>query len=1087
MQKQPFLQCRTRRPWFGGRAIAWLAASLLTLGMALPLCAQITTARLSGTVFGPSGGVVPGARVTAVQTDTGYTRSTTSSGSGDYLFPSLPVGSYEVSVTLSGFSPYTQRGIVLSVGQTATVDVKLQLAAVSQQVTVHANASMVTTDSPTVSDVISQRDIVKLPLNGREVQQLVFLQPGATNVTSSYCAFACEIGIFPGEQYAKVNGAPSNGVSYQMDGVDYNDTYINTNYPFPNPDAIQEFNLVTGNMSALYGNAVGAVVNVITKSGTNAIHGDLFEFIRNAALDSRNWFADSVAPLKQNQFGGSIGGPILKNRLFYFGTYQGTRISTADNGQVAFVPNAAERKGDFSDLLPDTQLVNPYTGDPYPNNQVPVSPAAAYLLGHIPLPNGPNDQLTYNGSPDRQNSDQFMIKADLNAGSHHISGRYFQLGYDNPAVLPSPDNLLQTRGDAQHLVLKSVSVVDTYTISQHFLLNSYYGFVREDGRVPTGSPFGYADAGVKIAQPAHPVLWLTVGDDFGIFPVPLSNWTKTDQSLREVASWIRGNDQLQFGGEVARIHLPMNNLYLQSGSFDFSNGLTGNPLSDFVSGAVSNFVQGGGLFLNFTGYRWNLFVQNNWKATDRLTVDVGLRWSPFIPYTDSEGRVACFVPGAQSTRFPNAPIGMLFGGKDHDPGCPKSSIYNNPWNLAPRLGFAYRLTRDGKTSIRGGVGYYYQPPNLVAFQDVVGIPPFAPILSASNVDFDDPYGSAGLDNPFPGQFGPLNPGPDATFPSGGISFSQIFDRHFRLPMVLAYNLTLERQFGSDWLLRVAYVGNTAHHLSGTGDQELGLLQLNPPGDPTYPNYGSIGSINSGVNANYNGTQIILQKRFSHGLSLMTNFTWERSLDDYGVPGPGNFALTNSCICGRSFDYGVSPDDLNKVFKLNADYQLPRMRMPAAAGKLLNGWEVSGIANWNSGTPFTVFSGVDNSGSGIGSDRADLLASSAKSAVLGAGRSHTALVNEWFKTSDFAVNQPGTYGNSGKGSLRSPRFFNTDLSAMKTTRVGDRLSLEFRAEFYNLFNNVNFGPPDNVVTDSGFGQITSAGDPRIMQFALKALF
>jgi Carboxypeptidase regulatory-like domain/TonB-dependent Receptor Plug Domain len=1064
-----------------------LIGLLLAIGLALPLWAQTTTARLSGAVAESSGAAIPGASVTVKDTATGYSQTVKANTSGEYLFPSLPVGNYDMTVATAGFSPYIQNGIVLSVGQTVSVHVQLQVASVSQQVTVTANASMVTTDSPTVSQVIDQRDIVKLPLNGREVQQLIFLAPGASNVTSSYCAFGCEVGIFPGEQYAKVNGATANGVSYQLDGVDYNDTYINTNFPFPNPDALQEFSLVTGNMSALYGNAIGGVVNVVTMSGTNNIHGDVFEFFRNAALDSRNWFADLVNPLKQNQFGGSIGGPVLKNRMFYFGTYQGTRTSTASNGQVAFVPSAAERTGDFSDLLPNTQLVNPNTGVPYPNNQIPVSPVAAYMLQHIPLPNGPDNQLTFDGAPDRQNTNEFMAKTDLNAGKHHLSGRYFQLNYTDPVVLPSPSNLLQVRGDAQHLVLKSVSAVDIYTLSEHFLLSSYYGYMQQNGQVPSEAPFGMADAGVNIAQSSQPVLSITVGSNFTLASVPVGNFTKSEQSLREVASLLKGNHELQFGGEIARIRLPMQNQFQEDGVFDFSNALTGNSLADFVTGAVSNFTQGGGLFINLTGYLPSLFLQDDWKATARLTLSSGLRWDPFFPYTDSEGRVACFVPGAKSVRFPNAPVGMLFGGTNHDSGCPASSIYNNLWNLAPRIGFAYQLAKNGKASIRGGAGYYYQPPNTVAFEDVVGIPPFAPIINVNNVSLVDPYGSAGIKNPFPAQFGPLNPGPNATFPASGISFTQIFDRHFRLPMVFAYNLTLERGFWSDWLLRLSYVGNTAHHLYGTGDQEYGLLQLNPPGDPVYPNYGSIASINSGVNSNYNAGQASLSKRFTHGLSLLTNFTWSKALDDFAPPTGGNFALTNSCACGRFFDYGPSPDDLRKVFNINGDFNVPPLHLPRAADKLLNGWELTAIANWNSGTTFTVFSGVDNSGSGIGADRADLLGPSVGSAVLSTGRSHRAQVNEWFDTAAFGVNAIGTYGNTGKGILHGPRFFDADLAAIKNARLTERISLEFRGEFYNAFNNVNFTNPDSVVTDSGFGQITGAGDPRIIQFGLKTSF
>jgi hypothetical protein len=1086
---------------------------LLVLWPAL-VQAQYTTARLSGYVDDASGGMIPNATVTVQDLATGYKQTVETAGRGEYLFPSLPVGTYQLTVTMKGFATYQQTGIGLAIGQSATQNVQLGIGASSQRVVVTANSSLVTTDTSMVTQLIGQRSIVNLPLNGRDVQQLVFLAPGATNVTSHYCAANCEGGVFPSEQYAKVNGAGANGVNYLMDGVDYNDTYINANIPFPNPDAIQEFNLLTGNMSASYGNAIGGVVNVVTKSGTNSLHGDAFEFLRNSVFDAADYFSPEVNPLRQNQFGGSLGGPILKNRMFFFGSYQGTRFSTQNNGQIAFVPTAAERSGDFSALLPGTQLTDPATGDPYPNNQIPVNPVSAYILNHIPLPNGPDNQLTFNGAPDQQNTDEYLGKVDYNVGKHHLSGRYFQMNFTDPVVLPPASNLLQLRADAEHLVLKNVGVVDLYTISPNFLLSSYFGYNSENGDTLSSAPFSMADAGSNIAQPANlgggngPVLAVSIGGDINLPSVPYGTWNRGDQSLREVGTWTKGSNELQFGGEVIRIRLPMGNQYQESGIFDFSNDLSGDPLADFELGAISNFTQGGGLYLDVTGYKWSLFVQDDWKVNPRLTINAGLRWDPFYPYKDSKGRVACFVPGAQSVRFPNAPQDLLFGGSNHDPGCPASSVYANPYNFAPRLGFAYQVTQDGKTSVRGGAGYYYEPPNTVAFEDVVGVPPFAPIINLTDVNLSDPYASAGIANPFPAQYGPTNPGSGATFPSD-ISFNQIFDRHFRLPMVLAYNLTVEHQFGRDWMLRMAYVANDAHHLTGTGDQENGLLQLNPaiyiPGASTeantqqrrvYPAYGSIGSINSGVNSNYNAAQITLEKRFNHGFSFLTDFTWAKALDDFAPI--GSSSLTNSCSCGRYFDYGPSDDDLSKTYKINGDYTLPLLKLGSIGGRLVNGWELTAIASWNTGYPFTIFSGTDNSFSAMGADRADLAVSSVKQAVLSTGRSHTSQINEWFNVNDFQPNAIGTFGDTGKNVLRGPRYFSADMAAIKTTKITERTSLELRAEAYNVFNNVNFGLPDNFMTDSGFGQITGlagassantygTAQPRILQFGAKVSF
>ena len=1107
---------RLTERWF----IRFCLGFFLVLASIMPVWGQYTTARLSGVVTDPSEAVVVGASVTIRDPGTGYTQTTTSTSAGQYLFPSLPVGTYQITVSMAGYTSYVQKGIVLSVNQAASQDIQLHVGAVSQQVVVTENSSLVTTDSPTVGQLIDQREINQLPLNGRDVQQLVFLAPGTTNVTANYCAANCEGGVFPTEQYAKVNGGGANGVNYLLDGVDANDTYINANVPFPNPDALQEFNLITGNMSASFGNAIGGVVNVVTKSGTDQIHGDVFEFLRNSALDASDYFSGGlVNPLKQNQFGASIGGPIIKNRLFYFGSYQGTRLHTAQNGQIASVPNATERTGDFSDLLPGTQLINPATGANYNNNQIPVSPVSTYILNHIPLPNGSNDQLNFNGGPDIQNTDEYLAKVDFNFGKHHLSGHYFQMNYTDPVFIPPPTNLLELRGDAEHLVLKNISVVDIYTISPTFLLSSYFGYNSENGTTLSSAPFSMADAGVNMAVPENrgggnsAVLNLTVGGDFLLQGVPYGLWNRGDQSLREIATWIKGRHEVQFGGEILRVRLPMGNQYQESGVFDFES-LTGSPFADFELGAVTSFTQGGGLYLNVTGYRESLFVQDNWKATPRLLLTAGLRWDPFFPYTDSEGRVACFVPGAQSQRFPTAPVGMLFGGKNHDPGCPNSSIYNNPKNFGPRLGFAYRITKDGNTSIRGGAGYYYEAPNTVAFEDVVGVPPFAPIINLGSspgsplVTLVDPYGSSGTTNVFPAQFGPINPtASSAIFPSSGISFSQIFDRHFRLPMVLSYNLTLERGFKQDFMLRVAYVGNEGRHLSGTGDQESGLLQLNPSHwdpalqqeVPVYPAYGSIASINSGVNSNYNAAQITLEKRMTHGFSFLTNFTWAKELDDF-APAGGSPYLTNTCSCGRYFDYGPSDDDLSKTFKINGEYMVPRVNLPKLVDKVVNGWGLSGTMSWQTGFPFSIFSGTDNSLSGMLGDRADLAVASVQQAVLGSGRSHAAEVQEWFNTSAFVPNAIGTFGDTGKNVLRGPRFFDADLAAVKNAKLTERLAMEFRAEFFNVFNNVNFGRPDGNLADLGttYGQITGlagasssntygTAQPRIIQFAMKFAF
>lgn len=1116
---------------------------ILVCGLTIPALAQFTTARLGGRVLDPSGQGVPNAKVTAEDMGTGYTRSATSGSSGEYLFPSLPVGTYQITVTVAGFSTFTQKGVTMATGQAVTLPVQLKVGSVAQKVTVTANATLVTTNSATLSQLINTREIVGLPLNNRYAQQLVFLTPGAANVTANYCAANCEGGTFPSEQYAKINGAGANGVSYLLGGSDYNDSYLNTNLPFPNPDAIQDFNVMTDNMSAIYGDAIGGVVNITLKSGTNGIHGNVFEFFQNDAFNAKNWFAQSVSPLNQNQFGGTIGGPIVKNRLFYFGSYQGTRFSTTNNGLGAFVPNEAERNGDFSYFTPGAatcapygtcfQLNDPATGLPYTNNQVPVSPVATYLLNGIPLPNGaqlgrpstpgyPNDNFYYNGLPTVQNTDEYLVKLDADFANNHLNGHYFRQKYSQPLVIPPTTNILQAEGNAETLIDNNVSVNDVYTITPHLVLGSYYGYTGINGHTYSSAPFTIDKAGVKIAEPptggAGDNGGLSFGTDtFGVGTGTYGIWNRGNQSLREIITWTKGNHLLQFGGQAIRLTQPMSNTFQQGGNFQFYNSLTGYNMADFVSGAVSYFIQGGGLFLDFTGINWSAFIQDDWKATPRLTVSAGLRWDPYIPAKDSLGRVACFEPGAaQSLRYPNAPSGLIYGGSNHDPGCPDAGIYSDYANYGPRIGFAYQMSDKGDRSLRGGAGYYYEPPNALINQQIVGVPPFAPVIVLTGTSFADPYGSAGQTSPFPEEFGPRNPGPTATFPSGAISFSQIQDPHLRLPMILSYNLTFEQGFGQDWLLRVAYVGNTAHRLYGTGDQESGLYQLNPaiynPNEsPTenenttqqrriYPNYGSVAEIQSGVNSNYNALQVTGEKRFDHGFSFLASFVWAKAMDDF-APNKDTSFYTNSCICGRSFDYGPSDDDLNKVIKFNANYLTPSIHSNRFANAILNGWQVTGIVNWYpTGNPFTIVSGTDNSFSAIGADRADLVNISKPTDAMLGHRPHPGVVGQWFNPADFTANAYGTFGDTGKNVLRAPGFFNTDISAIKNTTF-KQVALQLRADIFNVTNHPNFGAPDNNAGSATFGQIggtqfsgayggpTSYGtaQPRIMQFGVKASF
>jgi hypothetical protein len=1072
--------------------------SLLCALLCAQMFAQYTTADLGGTVSDSTGSAVPGAKVTVRNTETGFSQDTTTSATGSFLFPRLRVGSYELRVEKEGFSTYVQSGITLVVDQAANVSVALQVGQVSNQVTVTGETELVTSRTATGSQVINQLPIVELPLNGRRPERLMYLAVGTVDSGRNSCRICGQGGVYPAEETPNINGVGLTSSSYggqvnfQMDGADHNDTYLNTSLPFPNPDAVQEFSLLSSNFSAEYGNAGGGIVNIVSRSGTNDIHGSAFEFLRNGDLNARQFFAPAQDSLKRNQFGGSVGGPIQKNKLFYFGTYQGTRLRNVPTGQVQFTPTQAQRNGDFSGIK---QLVDPISGQPIPNNQIPaslLSPVSQYFLKQIPLPNGPGGQLTFPGAPIAQTEDQFMTKADYVLGKQQISGHYFFTNFKAPPG-QAPGNVLADPNSGNQVRVQNVALNHTYTVSPTFLFNTTFGYNRQRGGSLSSAPFSFHDAGSNILGPqdstikAPPELSLSVTGGFSIGTNHFGLFNRGDFTIREVVTKIRGAHEIKFGGEAVRVSNELLNTFQMAGNFTFNGQLSGIGLADFMLGQASAFTQGGGEFKNLKGTKWGLFVQDDWRVNQRLTVNMGLRWDPYFPYYDRDGRVICFQPtsGLKSVRYPNAPLGFLYGG---DPGCPTAGSDPNLNNIEPRLGFAYRLTQDGKTSIRGGVGIYFTPlASGGTFNGYADTAPFAGTFSLNSVSFQDPYGSKGLANPFPSNFGPQIPPSSFVFAPLN-SIVNYFPKDYRVPELTTWSLRIERQIGKEWVASVAYVGNKGTFLPNN-------LQQNPavyiPGASTvantqqrriYPTDGAVSYANPGGNSEYHALQLNVEKRFSHGFTLLANYARSKSLDNLSTVDP--FTLAN--------EHSLSQNDVPNNFKLSGVWELPGPKAGLLA-KLLGGWEINPLLTRQSGFPFSVTSGVDNSFSGVGSDRADYLGGG--SAQLSYGRSHGQEVLEWFDITKFTANKPGTFGNAGRYILRGPRFFNADLGILKGTKLTERVNLQFRAEFFDIFNNVNFQLPNSNMSSSQVGRITAVvqdnftlpNSERIVQFGLKLSF
>lgn len=1047
-------------------------AATAMFGQVLP------TTSLGGTVTDPSGAAIPAATVQLVNTATKASKSTTSDTQGRYRFDLLPPGTYALDVAAQGFAKYRQTGITLDVNTPATVDVHLTLQSASQEVTVNANAPMVDTQSGTLHQVVGKEYLENLPLNGRNAATLVYMAPGTVpgkgEDTGSYATTSDSIVI-------SVNGTYGDQVSYWLDGAPHNDPITNVNAIFPDPDALAEFSVQTNNFDARYGGAAGGVVNIVTKSGSNHLHGSLFEYVRNGDFNARNFFAARHDALKRNQFGGTIGGPILKNKLFYFLSYQGTIIHNVSEGNTAFVPTAAERQGDFSGLK---TIENPATGNKFPGNVISpgdISPLSAAILAKVPASSDPGGLLLYS-RPSNTANHQGLAKVDYMTGRHQISVSGFFVNYTDPGWDANGTLLNYHLGQVQTTTEGKIS--DTFTITPR-MINSFVvdGLVLNSNQTRT-APFSVFDFGnVNVAKPAPE--FLETGINVTGFsgwgsgsPAPPGKWLREELQASELLNYTAGSHTLFIGAELRPyIRFDSRTGYREEPIYHFNGSFTGNGLADFLLGDVSTFQQSAGKVKFTRGQQYAAFVQDEWKIKRNFTLSLGLRWEPFLPYTDPVAeQVGGYIPGAHSQRFPNAPPGLVFAG---DPGFPDGGMHDNLGNFAPRIGFSYAIASGPHpTVLRGGVGIFFEQPFMKLYNNFVENAPFSPSVNLFGVKFSDPYGSAGVMNPFP-PFAPVNPGPGVLF-SLPLTFDY-FNPNWRLGHIEAANVTLQHQLSKDLMISVSYVGTRGVHLQYFEQQNPAIygpgakVSNTDERRPLYPYFASLLEMTNGGLSNYNAVQVSLTKRLSHGITFVANYTRSKSLDNQSHD--QQFTLSSPDPFDRAFNYGLSDFDTPNSFTLNGVWDLPKL---ASAKPVLRaiagGWAVTGILTWRSGTPFTILSGQDRSLSGVGLDRADLVGNPYLP-----DRPTAQTIGEYFNTSAFALNAPGTFGTAPRNLLRNPVYFNLDLGIQRSFSLGENRRLEFRAEAFNLPNNVHFNQPgDNVSSANTFGRITSAGDPRIIQ-------
>jgi Carboxypeptidase regulatory-like domain len=1086
------------------RKIAWLLVCLSAC-----IRAQSPIGTLEGQIADPASALVADAEVTVHQAQTGLSRTVHSSKQGAFHFSDLPIGTYLLEVKAQGFAPYSASSIRIDIGQVVSWPVQLQIAAGHTEVIVTGEGVTVDT-SPTVGNVISEREVVDLPLNGRDLTQLGLLQPGVAPMTAGLAEAG---GISRSGQAYAVNGQRPESNNYLLDGASNVDS-VNGGYALRIPvDAVTEFRILSLNAPAEYGNTSGATTSVVTKSGGNAFHGDLYEFLRNNAMDARNFFAAQVEPLHRNQYGATLGGPLRKNKDFFFLYYEGQRDSEGKT-QAAIVPTAAERTGDFSGLVdPATgkpiPLINEFTGQPFPGNQItpemqdPVAVAAAKLY---PLPNiGRNVfESTQLGSTNYDQggarldhyfsqNDQLFLR--YSASSLHQFDPLPIAGAGVPGF-PVVDDI-KTNSVTTSWVHSSPRMVQTVQVS--FLRNEFLNG-QATNHTP-GSSLGFQYQPTLALNQGVPYLIVSGYAALGNPITGPQNTYQNDYAGSYSIAMTRGRHNLKFGGSLMREQINVLFGIATNGFFVFAPFPASDSFASFLLGQSVQFFQGGGQFdRGLRKWVGAGYAQDEFRFSRNLTLNFGLRYEVNTPYTEIRNRLNAWVPGRQSTVYPDAPEGLLFPG---DRGVPSGIASVDYKEFMPRVGLAWSPFGDNKTSVRAGYGIFYD-----GFTNGTGGPLQAAVsalpwtqayqLPGPGFSLANPYG--GAPSPFvPGNF--VAPATVLTVQSG-----------MKPPYSQNWNLSIERVIGKDYLLDVRYVGNKGTHLPR-------FIEANPSifGPGVNPNnnnetrlyttcnaagvcnYGSVGLLADNSSSTYHALQVAFSRQFSHGVSFLASYWYSKSLDYISTLNVAGSAPTlvagENDLAQNPFnlaaEHGPSLFDSTHRFVFSGSYELPKWHAASRVAALFtNGWQMNVISTLSTGTPFTVYDSANVSlqGSapeitGFYSSRPDLISNP------NIGQPHTA--NEWVSRAPFQQLNPetqaGQFGNEGRNVVRGPGIEDVDLSLFKYFAIDESRRVQFRAECFNLLNHANFGLPENDLQSPAFGQILQSGSPRLLQLAIKVIF
>jgi Carboxypeptidase regulatory-like domain/TonB dependent receptor len=1064
--------------------------------------AQTPIGTLEGQITDPAAALVSNADVSVHNTQTGLTRTVRSSRQGTFHFSDLPVGTYQLEVKApAGFAPYTVSSIRIDIGQVVSWPVQLQIASEHTEVSVTGQAVTVDT-SPTIGNVVSEKQAADLPLNGRDLTQLGLLQPGVAPMTTGLGEAG---GIARSGQAYAVNGQRPESNNYLLDGASNVDS-VNGGYALRTPvDAVDEFRILTLNAPAEYGETSGATTSVVTRSGGNDFHGDIYEFLRNNAMDARNFFAAQTEPLHRNQYGATLGGPIRKDKDFFFLYYEGQRDS-AGKTQAAIVPTLAERNGDFSGLTdPATgnpaPLINYFTGQPFPGNQIPQflqNPISVQAAKLYPQPNiGTNVfESTQIGST---NYDQGGFRLDHYFGdSDQLFARYSvsTLHQFDPLPIsgagvpgfPVTDDILTNSATVSWVHMLSPQTVQTVRAS--FFRNKFL-----EGQAANHTP------GSDLGFQYQPTLGLNQGVPYLIVsgyaalgnPIvgPQDTYQNDYQASYSVAM-TRGRHNLKVGADLNRQQINVVFGIATNGFFVFAPFPVSDSFASFLIGQSVQFFQGGGQFdRGLRKWVGAGYAQDEFRINPHLTLNLGLRYEVNTPYTDIRNRLNAWAPGQQSKVYPTAPPGMLFPG---DSGVPDGIAPVDYKEFMPRVGLAWDPFGDNKTIVRAGYGIFYD-----GFTNGTGGPLQAAVsalpwtqayqLPGPGFDIANPYGGSG--SPFgSGNF--VAPATVLTVQSGMVP-----------PYSQNWNLSIERTLGRDYLLDVRYVGNKGTHLPR-------FIEANPTidgGPREYStcnasglcDYGSVGLLADDSSSTYHALEVAFSRQYSHGLSFLASYWYSKSLDYISTLNVAGSAPTlvagENDLAQNPFnlaaEHGPSLFDATHRFVFSGTWALPGWKDASrGAALLINGWQLNTIASMSTGTPFTVYDSANVSGQGSApeitgfySSRPDLISDP------NSGQPHTP--NEWVSRAPFLQLNPqtqaGQFGNEGRNVVRGPGIEDVDLSLFKYFNIDETRRVQFRAECFNLLNHPNFGLPENDLQSPAFGQILQAGPPRLLQLALKVVF